>query len=311
MKKILKKIFEHKAFSDTPPVLLDIGASTHLPEKWKLIAGHSICIAFDPDHRQMEYIENNSSSFKKLIVIPAIVHESINGESEFYLTSSPECSSLLEPNPDELEPFYFAPLFDVEKKVQLPAATLEQVLADLEIDYVDWFKTDSQGTDLRLFKSLPDNVMDTVLAAEFEPGLIDSYNSEDKLDKILEYLDQIKFRITTFELKEVTLLNRETAAKYFSPITAKMISALMPTAPGWTEVTALKRDLNSIRDYLLSWVFATIENQPGLALQTALKGYEIFDDELFNQLQKMSIKHLKKSLISKRLFLKAMKKIGL
>ena len=49
----------------------------------------------------------------------------------------------------------------------------------LSLSGIDWLKTDSQGTDLRIFNSLRPEVRSRVLAIDIEPGLIDAYVGED------------------------------------------------------------------------------------------------------------------------------------
>ena len=71
--------------------------------------------------------------------------------------------------------------------VELPALDIPSVLAELGLERVDWLKGDSQGTDLRLFRSLGD-LASSVLVAEFEPGIIDAYEGEDKFADVLNDL---------------------------------------------------------------------------------------------------------------------------
>ena len=40
--KIIEEIFAHSALVKNPPVLIDIGASTALPNNWKAIAKYSV-----------------------------------------------------------------------------------------------------------------------------------------------------------------------------------------------------------------------------------------------------------------------------
>ncbi len=61
------------------------------------------------------------------------------------------------------------------KKVELNSIHIQKALDNAKLDYVDWFKSDSQGIDLRLFKSLDEKIRSKILLAEFEPGIIDAY----------------------------------------------------------------------------------------------------------------------------------------
>ena len=71
----------------------------------------------------------------------------------------------------------------------------------LKINKIDWFKTDSQGIDLRLFKSLNIEIQNKVIVAEFEPGIIDAYKNEDKLYRLVGYMSNQEFLVVRFYSK--------------------------------------------------------------------------------------------------------------
>ncbi|MCX6291571.1 MAG: hypothetical protein NT126_07380, partial [Bacteroidetes bacterium] len=182
---IIDKILTREEFQQQPPVLIDIGASGEVHAKWKKIAKYSVCISFDADDREMGYVVQEAKNFRKHYVYNCIVAEKKSEASDFYLTHSPYCSAMLEPDIEKLNDYAFAELFEVEKKVRIKAIDLPSVISELSITKIDWFKTDSQGTDLRLFQSIGPELINKVLVAEFEPGLIDAYKGEDKLHALL------------------------------------------------------------------------------------------------------------------------------
>ena len=100
-----------------------------------------------------------------------------------------------------MKDFHFADKFAVKEKIELEVIELKNVLGQLGINRVDWFKTDTQGTDLRLYKSLGDTLQDKVLALEFEPGFMDAYIGEDKILDVLNYLDKKPFILVDFITK--------------------------------------------------------------------------------------------------------------
>ena len=113
---IIDKVISHPLLKEFPPVLIDIGASGQIHKKWKKIASHSICIAFDADDREFGYVVKENSGYKKLYVYNCIVSNSNKSKDNFYLTKSPYCSSLLEPDEEALKNYAFAEKFKVEKK---------------------------------------------------------------------------------------------------------------------------------------------------------------------------------------------------
>ena len=288
--EIIQKILQLDLFQSRPPVLIDVGASGNLNAKWKSIAPYSICIAFDADDREFHITEHTNRAYKKLIVFNRVVTSEPIDRVDFYLTRSPFCSSLLCPDSVKLKPWAFSSLFDIQKKVQLPAITLSQALSQVNIDYIDWFKTDTQGTDLSLFKTLPPNLSGGILAAEFEPGVIDAYINEDKLYAVMEYLHRHRYWLSSMEIKGTQRISEE-HKNDFSDFSVRKI---IKTSPCWAEVTYL-RELFAAdeRQTLLLFIFALLEKQYGFALQLADWGSKKFERAIFLNCKKAVIKKLK------------------
>lgn len=297
MSRIIDRILCRSDFIERPPVLLDIGASGELNPKWKLLAKHSVCIAFDADEREISHIEMESSHFKKLHVFNAVLTDKAKGKIPFYLTNSPFCSSSLKPDNQSLENWFFADLFEVERRVELNSIDLPQVLKKLEIEYVDWFKTDSQGTDLRLFKSLGNDLSKRVLVAEFEPGFIDAYQGEDKLYDVLAFMDKLPFWMIDIQVHGTQRIKRATVHRHFNKKEQRLMSELLKMSPGWAEVAfinTLQQDaIFTEREFLLGWIFATLYFQHGHALELALKAAQKYGDSIFEELSRVSTRQVK------------------
>ena len=295
---IIDNILRRKEFRENPPVLVDIGASGAIHSKWRRIAPYSICIAFDADAREMGFAAHESKGYRKLYIINRIVTAYPAVAAPFYLTKSPYCSSLLKPDQLSLDKWAFGGLFDVDRVADLEVITLQSVFAELGISKIDWFKTDSQGTDLRLFQSLGGDTIRRVIMAEFEPGIIDAYEGEDKLCSLMAFMDGQPFWMSGLEIKGSQRISHQTFDKLFSPFERRLLGQLMKTAPGWGEVTYMNSFLNAAdyldtRDYLLGWVIAVLEKHYGFALELALRGAERFHDPLFDDMQKHTLRCIK------------------
>ena len=262
--KIIQKILKSDFLKEQPPVLIDIGASGEINARWKEIAPYSICIAFDADDREFHITEQTNKSYKKLITFNRIVTATPEDQANFYLTHSPFCSSLLEPDTEKLKPWIFSELFKIEKTSKLPAITIESALQQANITYIDWFKTDTQGTDLRLFRSLPGQLKAGIMAAELEPGILDAYKEEDKLFSVMQEMQKSGLWLSSMTVKGTQRLSSDYAGNFGKFISKRLIR----TTPGWAEVTYL-RSLSPLppRQILLLYVFALIEKQYGFALE--------------------------------------------
>lgn len=305
--KLIEKVLTHTLLKEKPPVLIDIGASENINKKWKSISKYSICIAFDADERDFSIIDKEDSGFKKLYKINRIVSTNDSNSEKFYLTKSPYCSSSLKPDLSSLSDYTFFDKFTFLSEKTLLSVSLTNILKELNIDYIDWFKSDSQGTDLRLFISLDENISKNVIVAEFEPGIIDAYLSEDKLSDILIKLSEFKFWCADFIVKgsvrmKYDLMNYISSNNLFK----RLVELSLKTSPGWAELMFFNsfKEKNSLRDYLLGWVFSITQKHYGFAFELADKARKNFNDPITSEIYsktKNLIKYrfLNKNLISK------------
>jgi FkbM family methyltransferase len=303
--KLFDKILSSKELVERPPVLIDIGASGQIHKPWEKIRKHSICIAFDADEREFAFVKEEIGKFKKLLIYNCIVTDTEKGETDFFLTKSPHCSSLLHPDENALKDWAFADKFEVEKKVKIKTRSLISVLNEAQIDYIDWFKTDSQGTDLRLFSSLPERISKKVLAAEFEPGILDSYHGEDKLFRLMEFMSGNIFWMAKINIKGAQRISADLLNKISSNgQIKKLIQFSMNINPGWAEVMYLNsfKEIFEKREHLLGWIFATISNQFGFALTIADQGLQQFGDDIFQEMKNQSIQQIKMNVLKLKFF---------
>src|SRR5262245_36750640 len=125
--KILDKVFHHPELLKDPPVLMDVGASSGMNPQWKALARYSICLAFDPDDREMSATRQQASAYKQLYVFDRAVTDQPVASSTVYLTQDAPCSSLLPPDPAGLAPWEFCNRFAVVKQSTIPTIQLQTV----------------------------------------------------------------------------------------------------------------------------------------------------------------------------------------
>jgi hypothetical protein len=256
--KVISQILSTEYFTSKPPLLIDIGASGEIYSKWQNIAAHCICIAFDADTREFNATIEENQGFKKLYKINRIVTADRAENKTFYLTKSPYCSSTLKPDDHHLQDWDFKALFEVEDSVSLPSIQLHKALEAIGYDYIDWFKVDSQGTDLDIYLSLPLEIRSNILAADFEPGIIDAYIGEDKLYQVQKTIEEEGMWFSSFVVKGTKRINEKYSA----------IASMQRNSPCWAELTVLKSgEVDEMRSLLLLIIFSLIEDQWGFALE--------------------------------------------
>jgi len=296
VKQLVARILRSETFRDRPPVCVDIGASGELPREWRALAPYSVCIAFDADARDFIADDKAPSEWKRLVKLNRLVAETSSEGVDFFLTSSPHCSSRLQPNRPGLEPWEFSDLFVVDRQITLPAISLTDAMSGVGIDYIDWFKTDSQGTDLRIFASLPREMIDGIVVADFEPGILDAYYGEDKLYSLMAFMNDRPFFVSDLDVKGTQRIGRD-ALQSLGQLDRKLIGRLLRKSPGWAEISYLNtfaRQGYSKRALLLGWVVSSIKAQHGHALFIAEKGMRDQADPLFDECRLSSISSLRR-----------------
>jgi hypothetical protein len=260
--------------NDITPLLVDVGASIGPPEAWEPIAPSSIYLGFDPDQRDTHQLEG--SPFLKAFVVNQAVVADPGNRAHFFLTRSPYCSSTLRPREADLADYIFSDLFDVEREVDVAAGTIEQALDQLQLKAVDWLKTDSQGTDLRLYTSLSRAARAGILAVDVEPGLIDAYEGEDLFVDAHARLVADGFWLSRAAVQGTVRMNRAVAKRVGAKngLSVDDISNSVRPSPGWIEARYLRRidrvEASERTDRLiLLAVFAMLDEQYGFAIDVA------------------------------------------
>jgi hypothetical protein len=291
---MIRKIMQQDELLLKPPVLIDVGASGEIHSSWKSIAPYSICIGFDGDVRETDFYESDNSGYKKLYIFNKIVSEN-SQDTDFFLTSSPFCSSRLEPNKEELQNWAFGELFEIDKKISMKSTTIDEILNVLDLNYIDWFKTDSQGTDLRIYDSIDLAISNNIIIAEFEPGIINAYKKEDKLYKIIEYMDTKEYWMSEMVVKGSQRISQINFKKYFSNYIGKLhnFRFLQKEAASWAEVTYINTfqsdTLLTKRNLLLGCAISIANEQYGFSIDLATKAKEYYHDSIFDEILEYSL----------------------
>lgn len=302
---IVHEILRRPEIERDPPVLVDVGASGGLNSAWKKLAKYSVCVAFDPDEREMSATRKASSVYRELRVFNRAVGAAADPQAVFHLTTAPACSSLLRPNSQELANWEFCHRFNVVKEELTETIPLSRALDVVGVKRVDWFKTDSQGTDLRLFLSLGDSLIRNVLVAEFEPGIIDAYEGEDKLWNVLKSMDELGFWMSDMTIKGSSRIRKELVSE-LTRVEKDYMIHLHRASPGWAEVTyfnSMRSDDFTQRDYLLCWIFAFIRRQYGFSIEVASRAEKVFGDAIFTKLKDHSIQSFRFSYLNPTAYL--------
>ena len=145
---------------------------------------------------------------------------------------------------------------------------------------------------MRLFASLPKEVQRQTIVADFEPGIIDAYQAEDKLHHVLAFMEKEPFWISSMEIKGSKRILPKDLPQGISE--QKKFTSNQKSSPCWCEISYIN-DMKSsrlgLRENLLAWVFSTILEQHGFALGIANRSANIYKS-VFSELYEFSLSKL-------------------
>lgn len=191
------KLLESRKISLT---LMDVGASGDIFAPFVGVLPISTLVGFDPDLRAMK-IATGQHGEKIVVLSKAVTATPGQHESRFFLTKSPSCSSTLKPDLTKLSQWPYAGLFEVNDTVSVPAITIAEALVEVGHTHIDWLKVDTQGTDLRIIKSLPDEIRGRIIACDAEPGFYEHYENADRFGALHDYMVDQGFWLADLNLQ--------------------------------------------------------------------------------------------------------------
>jgi hypothetical protein len=296
---LLARIMQEPELRAAPPVLVDVGAAGGMHHAWGPLAPYAVGVGFEPDAREAPAPGPAQRQFARWIFCTGLAVPAAGaGQQELYLTKSPQCSSTLRPRTEDLAPWTFADFFTVAEVRTVAAVTIPEALAAHGIARIDWLKCDTQGLDLALYRSLPAAWRQRLLAAEFEPGLVDAYEGEERLPAVLEQMRTEPFWLADLRVGHAARGRAALLAQRLGAGALPWVRRLGPAAPAWANVRYLRdfgaaTDSLGRREWLLGWAVTTVAGQHGEALAIAEEGGRRWGGELFTTMAGASARSLR------------------
>jgi FkbM family methyltransferase len=122
------------------------------------------------------------------------------GASTLYITNSPECSSLYEPNHSYLKRFEeVSEMMELVFQIEIEMTTLDKFCQTEGIEEIDFLQVDVQGADLQVLQGAAQILQSSVLAVQTEVVFSHLYLNQPLFADIDTYLRQCAF--TLFDMK--------------------------------------------------------------------------------------------------------------
>lgn len=174
--------------------IIDIG--TNLGIDFKNYSLKSNIYSFEPNPICYNYLKENFKNYSNLKLFNSAVGD-LKGIYQFNLTKDTYSSSLLELN----EKYKNNKVLSFSETIMIDVINLNDIIEEENINQIDFYKSDTQGYDLKILKSLGENIR------LIKKGRIEVVNKNNQiykgqdnyLDEVASYLQFYNFKIKNFE----------------------------------------------------------------------------------------------------------------
>ena len=197
---IFRKVTENKEFhlpnhedlGNLKIRYIDIGAAEGLNENILFLAPILDVTGFEPDQRSLENLSKilESQGVGKHKVLPFALNRE-KGEVDFYLTNKVMCSLMYEPDLSIVESYGER---EVSKFLHMEKTTTDCGKLDDQVDYADWIKLDTQGSELDILNGA-ERVLENCAVVQTEVEFFPLYKHQPVFDEIAQFLRHGGFQV--------------------------------------------------------------------------------------------------------------------
>lgn len=167
-------------------VLIDVGGQQGLQLPWLLRADRITPVVFEPLVEEARKLRATLGRIPGAQVVEQALAES-SGRRTLFVTSASSCSSLREPDPDQLRGYSIAPLFEVVRRVDVDCVRYDTLHAQGQVPVPEAIKIDVQGCEFEVLQGFGD-LLDQCLGVELEAHLYPIYKGQRLLADIVALL---------------------------------------------------------------------------------------------------------------------------
>jgi FkbM family methyltransferase len=168
------------------PVWLDIGCNKgYYLSRW--CGNKDIMIyAFEPNPELYENLLSEYKDYENVKILPFAIHDE-DGSCDFYISENPSASSLKKY--DYSDEFSAERGLYIKKTILVETKRIDTFLNENNITEVEFIKSDTQGNDFNVIKSLGDkiSIVKRIMVEAFTGGN-NLYENEGKENEITEYM---------------------------------------------------------------------------------------------------------------------------
>jgi FkbM family methyltransferase len=172
-------------------VLVDVGASGGIQEKWTNLADRIRPVMFEPNTAEAAKLRTDLVKYPGAVVLEIGLSDRI-GSRKINITEHYGCVSLLQPNYSFLKDYSIAPLFEVKQVLEIECTRYDILFSQNNVPAPDVIKIDVQGYEYEVLKGFGDLLNDCI-AIELEAHFYELYEKQHLFGDLVKLLMEHNF----------------------------------------------------------------------------------------------------------------------
>lgn len=185
--------------------ILDIGARGGIGERFLSIASLVDVVGFEPDITECDTLNaaitaHGCAPWRSLCYLPVAVGRDEDNR-HFYITRSPDLSSLLRPNMALHRTLPNSERMEIVREVRVQTRALDSLAVEdaSSIAGAAFIKVDTQGSELEILQSGENLLKESVVGVEVEAEFQELYESQPLFSDVDNYLRSLGFDLYWFD----------------------------------------------------------------------------------------------------------------
>jgi FkbM family methyltransferase len=262
-------------FNEIPLMVVDVGARGGFEEHWSMYKDKVRLIGFEADVKECERLNKLEAGTGKRFY-PVALHQN-EGRKTFYATAFPPSAGFYQPDMKQVGRFPDKEHLTVVNTLDLNTISFDKFANDELINYVDFIKLDTEGSELDILKGALSTLKKTVLGLSIEIWFQSWHIGQPVFSDMDLFLRSLGFRLFGLDVchrSRETLPEATSSPTKWGQVTAGESLYLRDAADeivnenflgsGWDDVKILKlasimelfclpdRDINQLADLLVS-----------------------------------------------------------
>lgn len=180
-------------FASEPFVVVDIGARGGFESHWSFYGDQVRLIGFEADVEECERLNQQASSSRNRF-FPYALHQN-RGKRIFYVTAYPASSGFYPADTKYVQRFPDEVNLSVVKTLEMDTVDFDSFASENGIDYVDFMKLDTEGSELDILKGAIGFLKKTVIGLSVEVEFFQWHKEQPVFSDVDSFLRPLGFSL--------------------------------------------------------------------------------------------------------------------